>query len=314
MKTILQYLRDYVSAHFRWKLYLGFLLIVTAFIAFNYALDFEDNVIDRQPLPGRIALFFLLHALAYYGIVLWTAWQTGRSQALRQKDFWIKSALGLLILCAFRAFPYLEAVARSVPRELSVFVLRIVKYTLGWLTAAIPLFLLYLVYDRKAGNGFYGLKFREVNFRPYAAMLLIVGPLALAASFTESFLDMYPKYKPGQGHLFAEYMGWPDWGALVFFEITYLSAFLFVEFFFRGFMIIGLDKYLKADVVLPMAATYAVFHFGKPLGETVSSVFGGYLLGIFALKGRNIWGGVFIHMGVAFFMELFAYFQKYVHF
>jgi hypothetical protein len=73
-----------------------------------------------------------------------------------------------------------------------------------------------------------------------------------------------------------------------------------------------LDKYLKQDVILPMAATYAVLHFGKPLGETVSSVFGGYLLGIFAWKGRNIWGGVFIHMGVAFFMELFAFLQKYV--
>lgn len=312
MKTILLYLRDYISEHFRWKLYLGFVVIVAAFIGANYALDFEDDVIDRQEASGRIGLFFLLHTLAYYGIVLWTAWQTGRSEALRSRDFWIKSALGLLILCTFRGFPYLDVVARSVPRDLSIFVLRMVKYTLGWLTAAIPLFLLYLIYDRRSGNGFYGLKFRKVDFRPYAAMLFIVGPLAFAASFTESFLKVYPKFKPEQGHLFAEYMGWPDWGSLLLFEAAYLSGFLFVELFFRGFLIIGLDKYLKADVVLPMAATYAVLHFGKPLGETVSSVFGGYLLGIFALKGRNIWGGVFIHMGVAFFMEVFAYFQKYV--
>lgn len=311
MKTIFRYLREYVSEHFKWKLYLGFALFVTAFISFNYLLDFEDDVIDRQSAAGRGALFFLLHALSYYGVVLWTAWQTGRSGALRQKDFWIKSALGLLILCSFRAFPYLELAARHIPRELAVFVLRIVKYTLGWLTALLPLVLLYLVYDRRSHNGFYGLKFRQVNFRPYAAMLLVVGPLALAASFTESFLEVYPKYKPGQGHLFADFVGWPDWGALLFYEFTYLSAFLFVELFFRGFMVIGLDKYLKADVVLPMAATYAVFHFGKPLGETVSSVFGGYILGIFALKGRNIWGGVFIHMGVAFFMEVFAFWQKY---
>ena len=312
MKTILLYLRDYISDHFRWKLYLGFVVIVAAFIGANYALDFEDDVIDRQEASGRIGLFFLLHTLAYYGIVLWTAWQTGRSEALRSRDFWIKSALGLLILCTFRGFPYLDVVARSVPRDLSIFVLRMVKYTLGWLTAAIPLFLLYLIYDRRSGNGFYGLKFRKVDFRPYAAMLFIVGPLAFAASFTKSFLKVYPKFKPEQGHLFAEYMGWPDWGSLLLFEAAYLSGFLFVELFFRGFLIIGLDKYLKADVVLPMAATYAVLHFGKPLGETVSSVFGGYLLGIFALKGRNIWGGVFIHMGVAFFMEVFAYFQKYV--
>ncbi|MBK7409540.1 MAG: CPBP family intramembrane metalloprotease [Saprospirales bacterium] len=259
-----------------------------------------------------MSLLLLLHGLAYYGVLLLVAWQTGHIQGLRERNFWIKSGLGFLILCTYRAFPYLDVVAHWVPRELSVFMLRIVKYTLGWTIAAIPLFLIYLAYDRHSGNGFYGLKFRKVNFRPYAAMLLVVGPLAFFASFTESFLKTYPKYKPDQGVLFADFMGLPDWGGLLFFEIAYLSTFLFVELFFRGFLIIGLDKYLKTDVVLPMAATYAIFHFGKPLGETISSVFGGYLLGIFALKGRNIWGGVFIHMGIAFFMELFAYLQKYV--
>ena len=312
MKLILEYLRSYISEHFRWKLYLGFFLFVGALITFNYVLDFEHQVIGRQGYTGRWALLLLLHGVAYYGTLLWVAWQTGRTEGLRKWHFWIKSSLGFLILCSYRAFPYLEVVAHSVPRELSLFMLRVVKYTLGWTIAAIPLFLIYLAYDRHSGNGFYGLKFRRVNFRPYAAMLLVVGPLAFFASFTESFLKTYPKYKPDQGALFADFMGFPDWGGLLFFEIAYLSTFLFVELFFRGFLIIGFDKYLKTDVVLPMAATYAVFHFGKPLGETISSVFGGYILGIFALKGRNIWGGVFIHMGIAFFMELFAYFQKYV--
>lgn len=312
MKLILQYLRTYLAEHFQWKLYLGFFFFTGALIAFNYTFDFENSFIDPKPYWGRLVLHLSLHALAYYGSLLWIAWQTGRKHWMRDRDFWIKSALGFLILCAYRAFPYLEVAAHWVPRELAVFVLRMIKYTLGWSLAAIPLFLVYLAYDRHSDNGFYGLRFRKVNFRPYAAMLLVVGPLAFFASFTPSFLRNYPRLKPVQAADFAHFLGMPDWTGMLFFEIAYLSSFLFVELFFRGFLIIGLDKYLKADVVLPMAATYAVFHFGKPMGETISSVFGGYLLGVMALRGRNIWGGVFIHMGLAFFMELFAYLQKFV--
>jgi hypothetical protein len=312
MRVILRFLREYLAEHFQWKLYAGFFVIVGVFIGFNYAIDFEDSYIDRQHFLMRMVLFFLLHALSYYAIVLWVAWQTGRREALRKRDFWIKSGLGLLALCALRSFPYYELISQWTPREITIFVMRIAKYTLGWTVATLPLLLLYLVYDRRSGDGFYGLKFKRVDFKPYAAMLLVVIPLALAASFTESFLKDYPRYIPTHGQRFAEFFSLPEWSALLTFEITYLSSFLFVEFFFRGFLIVGLDKYLRADVVLPMAATYAVFHFGKPLGETISSIFGGYLLGIFALKGRNIWGGVFIHMGVAFFMDLFAYLQRYV--
>ncbi len=60
-----------------------------------------------------------------------------------------------------------------------------------------------------------------------------------------------------------------------------------------------------------MVVLYAVCHFGKPVGETISSIFGGYLLGILAYKSRNVWGGVFVHVGVALFMELFGFYQMF---
>jgi len=58
-----------------------------------------------------------------------------------------------------------------------------------------------------------------------------------------------------------------------------------------------------------MVAAYAVLHFGKPLGESIGSIFGGYILGIIALYSRNIWGGVFVHGGIALLMEIFAFLQ-----
>ena len=58
-----------------------------------------------------------------------------------------------------------------------------------------------------------------------------------------------------------------------------------------------------------MTAVYVFIHFGKPLGETIGSALGGYILGVIALYSRNIWGGIFIHMGIAFLMEMTAMIQ-----
>ena len=60
-----------------------------------------------------------------------------------------------------------------------------------------------------------------------------------------------------------------------------------------------------------MVVWYATIHFGRPLGETVSSLIGGYILGVLALSTRSIWGGLLIHIGVAWLMEAFAFWQMH---
>lgn len=66
---------------------------------------------------------------------------------------------------------------------------------------------------------------------------------------------------------------------------------------------------LGRGTVLPMVVVYAFLHFGKPLGECIGSIFGGYLLGILALHSRSLWGGVVLHLGVAWLMEGAAFLQ-----
>lgn len=56
-----------------------------------------------------------------------------------------------------------------------------------------------------------------------------------------------------------------------------------------------------------MIATYVALHFGKPWGEAIGAIFMGYVLGAIAYKGKNIWGGFYFHMGIAFLMEAFAF-------
>jgi hypothetical protein len=214
------------------------------------------------------------------------------------------------MLSAYRAFPYAVLVPPEVPLGAFGLTLMLVKHSVGWLAAVLMLFVLYAAFDRRPDGGWYGLTFHNANLRPYAGLFAVVALLAFAASFFPSFLRAYPRYSSAQGALLAAALGWPDWSTLWGFELTYLSTFIFVELFFRGFLVLGMDKHLGRDAVLPMAATYAVFHFGRPMGETIGSVIGAYILGAIALESRNLWGGILVHMTLALAMELFAHLQK----
>ena len=65
------------------------------------------------------------------------------------------------------------------------------------------------------------------------------------------------------------------------------------------------------DCIFSILTLYSFIHFGKPLVETIGSIFGGYILGVIALKKEHIFGGCIIHIGVAYLMELSALWQHY---
>jgi membrane protease YdiL (CAAX protease family) len=72
-------------------------------------------------------------------------------------------------------------------------------------------------------------------------------------------------------------------------------------------MILAFLKILGPKAIIPTAAFYFSIHFGKPIGETISSFFGGVLLGYLSYKTQSIWGGVLVHIGIALLMELGAF-------
>jgi len=102
-------------------------------------------------------------------------------------------------------------------------------------------------------------------------------------------------------------LGVDQWVTAGIYELFYGFDFLSVELFFRGFLVIALSRFVGKDAILPMVAVYCFLHFGKPAGEAISSIFGGYILGILAYSSRNIYGGLIAHLGVAWGMELMAY-------
>lgn len=148
-----------------------------------------------------------------------------------------------------------------------------------------------------------GLNLSGVNWKPYWIMLAAVIPLVTFAATQADFLHTYPKLKLLQAASGAP----PTWWQALLYELAYGSDFFTIELFFRGFLVVFLSRYLGPAAILPMAVFYCSIHFGKPLLECISSYFGGILLGIFACYSQSIFGGIVVHLGLAWMMELAAW-------
>lgn len=155
----------------------------------------------------------------------------------------------------------------------------------------------------KEKQPFYGTAIKDFSFRPYLLMLLIMVPLVAAASTQPDFLAMYPKLKSIS---FLSDKENSEWYKLLY-ELSYGSDFFTIELFFRGFLVLAFAKWVGKNAILPMALFYCTIHFGKPLGECISSYFGGLILGVVIYHTRTIFGGLLVHVGIAWMMELGGY-------
>jgi hypothetical protein len=132
-------------------------------------------------------------------------------------------------------------------------------------------------------------------------------PLIALAGTQADFQHTYPKVQ--RIAFIDDYVtaGWP-WKLL--YELSYGIDFLTIEFFFRGFLVLAFARYAGKEAILPMAAFYCCIHFGKPLFECITSYFGGMILGVVVYHTRSIWGGLIVHLGIAWLMELAGYVFK----
>jgi hypothetical protein len=164
------------------------------------------------------------------------------------------------------------------------------------------LFLIWKTFDND--QPFYGLSAKKLKWKPYFLMLLFMVPLIAAASTQNDFLTVYPKLKSLFHFKDSIHLSWLH---KLLFELSYGSDFISIEIFFRGFLVLAFIKWVGKDAILPMACFYCTIHFGKPLGECISSYFGGMILGIVVYNTRSIYGGLLVHLGIAWLMEIGGY-------
>ena len=130
----------------------------------------------------------------------------------------------------------------------------------------------------------------------YVVLFALILPAVVIASRTPAFRSTYPFYAYANRSMF-DLWCW---------EAMYAIQFLSLEFFFRGFILHGLRRALGSNAILVMIVPYCMIHYGKPMAETFGAIGAGLILGTLAMRTRSIWGGVMIHVGVAWTMDLLA--------
>ena len=301
----MSYLKDYLKKEFNFGIYsiLSVFLILAIFI--NYSYDFESKIIDKS--YGSIGHFFvnvLYYAIPYLIACLVISIKT------KEFSYWLKIrfyvVLGIFVTALSFDSYYHWYDLWAGPSETAYYWRKINLKITRTLFYILPLLIYYLI-RYKAKGSFFGLTTKGFNYKPYFVMALFMTPLLIWASYDASFLKAYPTYNPGRAEV---YWNISVWTSFIPYEFLYALTFVALEILFRGFLIYEMEEFLGNKVVIPMVCVYCTLHFGKPMFETISSIFGGFLLGVIALKSRSIFGGVWIHIFIALGMDFLALLQK----
>ena len=131
----------------------------------------------------------------------------------------------------------------------------------------------------------------------FAIILPVIVAGAWFASSQPRFQQVYPFFKgwPGGDGTLGQMLAW--WA-------LYASTFVALEFFFRGFLVTAGFELIGWWAIPAMAAPYCLLHLDKPVPEMVTSLFGGLLLGVVALRTHSILAGVLAHVTLAIGTDL----------
>jgi len=91
-----------------------------------------------------------------------------------------------------------------------------------------------------------------------------------------------------------------DYGRLLFHESVFGFYMFGWEWFFRGFLLNGLRRAMPVWVAVAIqAALFCGLHVGKPIPEVCSSLAGGLLLGVVAIRFRSFLPCFFVHWAIS---------------
>lgn len=298
MSAIFKYLQEFYHKEFKFSYFLIVLLLLGVYIYLNYWHRLEIRfAANGKTKWGKFLGYYFLYLIPFA-----TAFFL---QLLFYKDcnyyhnywFWIILLLAPAFFSFRINFDFHQPLINKIwSGDALIYWTRCLNWVIRVFAVLIPVLFLWWIKDRD-NQPFYGTAALK-DIKPYLIMLLIMIPLIALASTQRDFLQMYPKAR------FLAQLDLPTkrWH-YIFYELCYGFDFISIEFFFRGFLILSLLKICGPHCIVPMACFYCTIHFGKPFGEAVSSFWGGLLLGIISYNTQSIWGGLIVHLGIAWLME-----------
>jgi len=160
----------------------------------------------------------------------------------------------------------------------------------------VPILVIKFIFKERIRD--YGLGWNQTSrYLPWCIFIaLLVISFAYFASYRSDFLNHYPFYRLAQRSILD----------LLLWQCIYLTQFIFLEFFFRGFLLHACHRRFGATALFVMIVPYVMIHLSKPWLEASGALVFGLVLGIIALRSRSIWGGVLVHTSVALSMDIMA--------
>lgn len=309
LKSLFAEVVTFSKADFHLLSYSYTFLLIILFIYLNYSFGFYRDVMRTSYSDGSsVWTFPVFYGIMYFIVAIPVLFFQKEYKLLRNTAFYLKSIFFIVLYgVSIGYFGYRDLKFPSLLSQENQFIIKIISQLKGSFIYLLPLLLLKISIDKNV-EGLYGLSGNTKHIRAYLILYCMLLPFLIAISFTPDFLKAYPQFRPW---IFYDIFRLPTWLYSLLYETTYAIDFLKTELVFRGMLIIGMVSIMDKKAVLPMVAMYAAIHFGKPLGETISSIFGGYILGALAYQTRHIWGGVIVHICIAMTMELMGFWHFY---
>lgn len=173
-------------------------------------------------------------------------------------------------------------------------------YYYWFLTTSITLFCLpalIATYGTKIHLRDYGFRLgnQKLGWSVTAAAWIVMIPIVISAVLIyPPFSEKYPLCKAVNA----------NWQAFLLYQLAYGIYMFSWEFFFRGFMLFGLERRFGKYTILIQTIPFAVMHYSKPMPEAIGSIVASVLLGVLALETRSFLYGAAIHWLVAMTMDV----------
>lgn len=303
MKRLAAYVADFIRVIDKRSLvYIAILTAVAVFL--NYHFRIEHTLLATGNKLSRFVSFLVIYVVVFAGsYMLLPGWK----QKLRQKrsKFFIGLLIAVPAIFAVRVAsglitnPVSGMVEGDWGRYLSIIFNAPLKFIL---------LLLVIRFIKRSGNyeeRLTGLQKGTICYTPFLIGIAIFLPVIAIAASQPDFLRAYPKFRR-IAFIFDDTS--QPWITAIIYELSYAFDFLFTEVFFRGLLVFAFVRFAGAAAILPMAALYCAIHFGKPLAECISSFFGGMLLGIISFRTGSVMGGLVLHLGIGWLMELAGFY------
>ncbi len=311
MKEIFIEIREHIKKDFNKLAYLYVFIFTFVSLTLNYLLELNKTLIFKNFGSNRgIFDIIIFYNVVYFAALVPVLIIKKKIRLIKSTEFWVKTLLFIFVFSFLYGYSKLDNIAKFYGSD--KYEMYYLAKILSYLKTVFPLFFIMLILKSifdKNENHLYGLRTKGMNYKPYFIFLLLLLPIVLIASFMPDFLAYYPRFKFWE---YPEMFGANKFILTFFYELAYSVNFISTEMFFRGAMVIALAKILDKETVLAMACFYCFSHFGKPVGEAVTSFFGGYILGVIALNHKNINGGIIVHVGLALMMEFVATLQHFI--